>query len=203
VKAVIRKNSSKRERETTSQRAAREYARRTTLCHAKEVAELITARRRNKEDMAPEDMMEVLLYWGDIWGPDIERAYVSFGRVVCELEKNPPRFLRLVADLLEGKHPYSPGADWYDDKITAAYEAFHEAFIHPQYRVVTRRGVSMPINDGPSFSEFLHIFRKKNPQLQRVSERSLRRSLQRLGYPTREMKRGRPKNRDRKPRSSR
>jgi hypothetical protein len=116
----MRKNSSKRERETTSQRAAREYARRTTLCHAKEVAELITARRRNKEDMAPEDMMEVLLYWGDIWGPDIERAYVSFGRVVCELEKNPPRFLRLVADLLEGKHPYSPGADWYDDKITAA-----------------------------------------------------------------------------------
>src|SRR5262249_23315342 len=50
----------------------------------------------------------------------------------------------------------------------------------------------------PTFSEFLEVFREQNPELHGASERSLRRSLKRLGYETTPGKPGRPReNRDR------
>jgi hypothetical protein len=155
---------------------------------AKQVAELIRTRRKNKADLAPESMEDLpakeLKSMGFV--PESKqwrRNYSFLGQVFCEFDKNPADFLRLVADVLEGKGRYSPGEDWYDNAITLAYK---QAGRRRRWR--------------PSFSEFHNVFRAQNPKLQGASERSLRRSLKRLGYRTEPAKPGRPKkNRDRKP----
>jgi hypothetical protein len=48
-----------------------------------------------------------------------ERAYTVIGRLVCKYHENSSKFLRLVADMIEGKQTYSLG--WYDDAIEEAY----------------------------------------------------------------------------------
>jgi hypothetical protein len=112
-----------------------------------------------------------------------ERAYTVIGRLVCEYHENPSKFLRLVADMIEGKQTYSLG--WYDDAIEEAYcEACRRMPPLRLARSSSRR---------PSFSEFESIFRQQNPKLRGTSDRSLRRSLRRLGRITRPDKRGRPK----------
>jgi hypothetical protein len=113
-----------------------------------------------------------------------ERAYTAIGRLVCEHHdnENPSKFLRWVADYIEGKEPYNPGDNWYDDAIEKAYS---EAW--------NRCRSSCPKVKWPAFYEFEKIFREQNPKLRGASDRSLRRSLRRLGYITRPDKRGRPK----------
>lgn len=111
-----------------------------------------------------------------------ERAYTVIGRLVCEYNENPSKFLRLVADYIEGKEPYEPGYNWYDDAIGKAYS-----------KAWGRCRSSCPKVEWPSFYEFKKIFREQNPKLRGASDRSLRRSLRRLGCITRPDKRGRPK----------
>jgi hypothetical protein len=157
-----------------------------------------------------------------------KEAYAYLGYTCSRSNGDPSNFLRLVADILEGKPPYSPGAEWYDSKIKKAYgeafdrilsgrdrdwsesdieKAFEEGRLSSRDIILTAylddpggKGFVMPL---PSFSEFLDIFLEQNPKskLPRPpSERSLRRSLARLGCLTRRDTRGRPrKNRDRKP----
>jgi hypothetical protein len=96
--------------------------------------------------------------------------------------------LRLVANKLEGKPQQHNKSDLCcDDAITKAY-----------LEAGRRSGAPCRL---PSFSEFQKIFSKepslpsdrRNIQTIPPSERSLRRSLRRLGYRTRPDKRGRPR----------
>jgi hypothetical protein len=101
---------------------------------------------------------------------------------LCEQHdnENPSKLLRLVADHLGGKEPNNPGDFWYDSKILHAYEEACRRFYTKD-------------NGWPTFAEFEKIFRDQNPRLQGASERSLRRSIRRLGFLLSPDKRGRPK----------
>jgi hypothetical protein len=189
-------------RETNAQRAAREYERRTTLQMADYVAEWIRARRKIKEDLAPEDTACLEGWtakemkdtgWLTVEGSrHWRKIYAFLGQVFCEFHENPGKFLHLVADRLEGKRPpYSPGDDWNDSAITEAYEEALRRVPRPSYE---NQGGLVVVNvTYPSFSEFSWVFCKQNPKLRGASERSLRRSLKRMGYRTRPDKRGRPR----------
>jgi hypothetical protein len=190
-------------RESNAERTAREHDRRTTLQMANLVAGMIHSRRNSKLDLAPEHSEDLpakeLKRFG--WHPESKRwreKYTFLGQVFCEIcpfDRNPAEFLRMVADSLEGKKPHSPGDIWNDAAITSAYGQACRRMPPPHLI----QGVYS--DNRPSFLEFLHIFREKNPKLKGASERSLRRSLKRLGYHTRPGKPGRPKiNRDRKAR---
>jgi hypothetical protein len=140
-----------------------------------------------------------------------ERAYTVIGRLVCEHHdnENPSKFLRLVADYIEGKEPYEPGDNWYDDAIEEAYCEACRRMALARSGGVSRATLRSAIEklpgvkqiiftrygrrSRPSFSEFESIFRQQNPKLRGASDRSLRRSLRRLGCITRSDKRGRPK----------
>jgi hypothetical protein len=196
-------------RETNAQRAEREFERRTTLQMVEWIGDLIC--RWIKGDLVLKDEDDWhppkharLSAWDEkecsppkvkmMWDPESKpELYTFLGQMFLEFDANIPRFLRLVADRLEGKSPYSPGDDWYDDKITAAYaEALRRM---PRPRLVScGGGISQLIIKRPSFSEFENIFWEQNPKLPKPpSELSLRRSLKRLGLITRPDKRGRPK----------
>ena len=99
---------------------------------------------------------------------------------MCEYHENSPKFLRMVADFLEGKEPYSPGNDAYD----AIFKAYNEASRR------FRSKVGGTAYRWPTFSEFEKVFREQNPKLQGASDRSLRRSLNRLALHTHRDKRG-------------
>lgn len=140
--------------------------------------------------------------------PESERlreTYAVIGRELCEFKGNVPEFLRLIADKIEGKRSYSPGEDWYDEAIRDAYSAAFglSAMKHMD-------AVSANVQVPPSFSEFWDIFQQQNSKskllsehadskernsLQRkgyscYTERSLRRSLKRLGCTVRPVKPG-------------
>ena len=198
--------------ETNAQRSAREAERRTIADAAGLVAELITSMRKTPnlvfdcvDNLSGKELSS--FRWpverkrverkrfieaffdktsDDLKNPSKQRrnTYAFVGEMFCEFHENPPKFLRLVADILEGKLPYSPGNDWNDAKIKVAYGKARWA------REESSRMAPM----WPTFSEFLEIFRKQNAKLSKPpSERSLRRSLKRLGYHTAPDKRGRPK----------
>jgi len=138
----------------------------------------------------------------------LRETYALIGREFCEFKGNVPAFLRLVAAKIEGKREYSPGDDWNDRKIKAAYAG-----------ALTRKlPLPLPLdfspNDTqwPTFSEFWEAFLEQNPKsillkdhadseernsLRRnayncYTKRSLQRSLRRLGCPLSLGKRGRP-----------
>lgn len=228
-------------RETNAERRERESERRTSILAAKMVAESINLIRRTKPESVSQEEEE-----------EIKRlSYDHFEHLLCEFclsGKAPYKFLRLVADFLEGElPPYSPGNDWHDDKIKAAHEEatnrnlvknglpkghliqflaspdavkrFENWRRHLMPSGKTQGGVAkvppflrkaaqlLPAPSEipwPTFSEFLAVFREQNPQLLGASDRSLRRSLKRLGLIARPDKCGRPKGkRDRKPRVTR
>jgi hypothetical protein len=179
---------------TNAQRRAREKERRATVLAAYQVAMIIELEieklRAGRGDKprgtrlnfgSSEEFCDgeerVFINFG-------ERAYNAIGRLLCEYHENPPKFLRMVADLLEEKELYSPGDNWYDGAIEAAYNEVWRRCIP------SRPTVKFTL---PSFSEFEKVFREQNPKLQGASDRSLRRSLQRLGCLTSPDKRGRPK----------
>jgi hypothetical protein len=117
-----------------------------------------------------------------------ESAYNAIGRLLCEYNENPPKFLRRVADFLEGKEPYSSGNDWYDVAVNKAYQ---EAC----FRFCKKDEKSLSVSRWPTFSEFEKVFSEQNPKLLGASARSLRRSLTRLALLTHPDKRGRPRTR--------
>ena len=139
----------------------------------------------------------------------LRETYALIGREFCEFKGNASEFLRLVAAKIEGKREYSPGNDWNDGKIKAAYAG-----------ALTRKlPLPLPLdfspNDAqwPTFSEFWDVFIEQNPKskllkdhadseernaLRRMgydcyTKRSLQRSLRRLGCPLNLGKRGRPR----------
>jgi hypothetical protein len=93
--------------ETKAERRAREDEHRKTVHLAKGVASIIHGKRN-----------------GISASPHRKELNAWIGQVLCEVPiKDVPRFLRLVADMLEGKQPYTP-ANYcgYDKEITAAYK---------------------------------------------------------------------------------
>jgi hypothetical protein len=187
-------------RETNAQRREREYNRRTTLGTAKWIAETICERRKSKADLAPGNFADLsakeLKRLG--YHPETKRwmqTYTWIGQTLCELcpfDEAPSKFLRLVADYLDGKWPpYSPGELWYDDKITAACDEAIRRRGPP--RVDLLDGIGVVTFPWPTFSEYQQIFLEQNAKLpNRPSQRSLRRSIKRLGYKMSPHKRGRP-----------
>ena len=181
----MKKKSNGRKRETTAERTMRELTRLGDLNKGERIAYMIKA--MNKEEFRD----------GTI--PQIEKG---FSRLGAHIVGCSPDVLRLIADFLEGKKPYTPGADWYDDKIKSAYWGAWEVrggkwtdfneFLDAYSAGESVDHLFCNESDIPSFSEFLAVFRQKNPQLERVSDRSLRRALQRLGCLTRPDKLGRP-----------
>jgi len=183
-------------REANAQRRDREDNRRTTLGMAKWIAETICERRKSKADLAPGNFADLsakeLKRLG--YHPETKRwmqTYTWIGQTLCELcpfDENPAKFLRLVAERLEGKPRQRNKSDLCcDDAITKAYIEAGRRSGAPFIR--------------PSFSEFHKIFLnqpslpsdRRNIKTISPSEGSLRRSLKRLGYITRPDKRGRPK----------
>jgi hypothetical protein len=78
-------------------------------------------------------------------------------------------------------------------------------FLREVWRLVAR-GELLPPSEipWPTFSEFLEVFREQKPELRGASDRSLRRSLKRLGLFPRPDKPGRPRGKkDRNPRLTR
>ena len=184
AKRVATKGKPKRrKRETNAERAAREFERRRMLFIAEHIADVIRRRSKDKTE-----------------SPAREAGMRFIGLSICDYCENVPKLLRLVADFLEGKPPlYSPGNDWYDAAIKEAYLEACNCMPPPREN---QDGEGYEMNDGwlhkiiirfPYYSEFMDIFRKQNPKLQGASDRSLRRSLQRLGYPLSPDKRGRPR----------
>jgi hypothetical protein len=212
-------------RETNIERAAREARHRQTLRKANQVADIIRAARKEEAELETESRIPSVIPPGmDTSGFSHKRwkeAYAYLGYLCSRSDENPSKFLRLVADILEGKPAYSPGGDWHDSKITKAYnetfnhiwfgkdrdwsesdieKAFEEGHLSSRDIILMKnldhpdeKSIAMPL---PTFSQFLDIFWEQNPKstLPRPpSERSLRRSLARLGCFTRRDKRGRPK----------
>ena len=190
-------------RETNAQRVAREDDRRYTNWAAFEVGLLIEFETRafraglcdgrgdkSQGRRLESGSSEIEFYEGKrvIWKgfyASGERAYTVIGRLLCQSHENPSKFLRLVADQIEGKEPYSPGDYWYDDAIRKAYDEACRRFFSRDLKSDRVRW--------PTFSEFENVFSKQNPKLHGASDRSLRRSLRRMGYITHAGKRGRPK----------
>jgi hypothetical protein len=199
AKRVAKKGKPKRrKRETSAERAARETKRRHTLSAAGIVADTIEfetwARAWGRDEKDKRMGTRYSLGYTDVWEggeKDFfilgERNYSAIGRLLCEYHdrKNPSKFLRLVADMIDGKEPYSPGDNWYDGAIFAA--------INEACRRFRGEDNSDKVNRNPTFSQFEKVFREQNPKLQGASDRSLRRSLKRLAIITRPDKRGRPK----------
>jgi hypothetical protein len=94
-------------RETKAERRAREDEHRKTVERAKGVASIIDGKR---EGVSASPHRKELNAW--------------IGQVLCEFPiKDVPRFLGLVADMLEGTQPYSPANHCgYDSEIAAAYK---------------------------------------------------------------------------------
>ena len=181
-------------RETNTQRLVREIKRQRTFTAASQVASLIKfeteelrAGRGDKrqgtrlgDDDAWEYNGEVLIYLGD-------RTYNAIGRLLCRYHENSSKFLRLVADMIDGKEPYNSGNNIYDHAIFLAHQEAFNRGLPERERDPARESLF------PSFSEFLNVFREQNPKLRGASARSLRRSLKRLRYSIRPSKPGRPK----------
>jgi hypothetical protein len=93
--------------ETKAERRAREDEHRKTVELAKGIARSIRGKREGTSESQ---------HWKDI--------YAWIGQVLCESYTGDiPRFLRLVADMFEGKQPYSPANHCgYDSEIAAAYK---------------------------------------------------------------------------------
>ena len=110
----------------------------------------------------------------------LRQTYSVIGRELCEFKGNVAEFLRLIADKIEGKQSYSPGEDWYDRLIENAYLKACCLLSIKNIDAVSHH-VLVP----PSFSEFWDIFQKQNPKAKLVSETAdldARRSLKRKGY---------------------
>jgi hypothetical protein len=177
-----------------AERVLRSYKDTSVFSAADLFAEIVKTRRVNKAKLTALDM-------------DV------FQQSFLEFRDNFPEFLRMVADLLEGETLRSH-YNAYDNEIRAAYnEAWKRhnglrvdaiptwKLLPSEYRDTVQALSGIVVS--PTFSEFLDIFREQNPKLFEPrknrpdgiapSERSLRRSLERLGYITRRDKRGRPK----------
>src|SRR5262249_6554828 len=110
-------------RETNKERAAREQERRTILQVANNITRLIKNSSESKAVLRPASPEE-----------SAETIHAFIGATICATPGNIPKFLRLVADFLEGREPYNPGSDWYDKAIKAAYkEALrrHRPYVPP------------------------------------------------------------------------
>jgi len=188
-------------REINKERAARERDRGITLKVARNTANLIKQSRKNEAALATEPMKEspaeYLKAMGYQEDSKLWRIHAYIGAAFCGSHESIPKFMRLVADILEGKEPHSPGNDWYDKAIMAAYnEALsrHPPYVPPRVRDI--KNIERYIFWWPSFAQFRAVFDEQNPasKLARPpSDRSLRRSLKRLGCLVLPVKRGRPR----------
>jgi hypothetical protein len=189
--------------ETNAQRAAREDEFRTTQLVAGAVAHIICNKGNLPAEIEPV-IQRIKRSKGVVMGPEeidpqatkpeskrLKETYALVGREFCDCKGNVSEFLRLVADLIEAKPLHSPGQNWYDAEITRAYKNACRTVPFTKHWDLVLAGILVP----PTFTEFIEIFREQNPKLHGASDRSLRRSLRRLGYGTRPAERGRPRTR--------
>jgi len=162
-------------RETNKERRVREDRRRALFEMATEIATSIDSRRCFSS--IPEEERKSLERGNDfldltLWTES--QSKLRWGIVDMGAIENIAKALRLAADKLEGKPEDGRRFSDHDRKIAIA---FFLARARTTY---------------PTFSEFIEVYRKRNPKV-RVEERTLRRSLQRLGLTVYPARRGRPK----------
>ena len=172
-------------------RVLRSYKDTSLLTDAEFFADIIKTRRVNKAEFTPLDI--------DLF----QKAFRDF-------QDNFHEYLRMVANIIEGKPVRED-----DSKIEAAYkEAFRRcnAWFFEPFEADTHYSASeyaakvrklLDTGATPTMSECLAVFQEQNPRLYQPrenrpdgiapSERSFRRSLERLGLVTSPGKPGRPK----------
>jgi len=174
-------------RETNKEPPARPEERYFVLWEARRIANAVRRAKENKECCA------------------------LLGQLPCNFgEMHVPTILRAVADILEaesGNRQY-PSDGWYDSKILIAHErAIRDKMLRlgfslpqppekfPGYETSKWQHFRKFISDlpWPTAPEVLNVFRRQNPGLKGVSDRSVRRALKRLYCFTRPDKRGRPR----------
>ena len=184
-------------RETNAVRREREQKRRRCLEIASQIAGAI--HRRRSDLSLPKTTLEHLNLFDDA----LDRVRLVGGRwVECESVENIAEGLRLGADMLEGKPGDGRSLSGHDKKIFGAlFEATrrlwsgHPQRVKPAWEFMPSQLATRPLpslSEVPSFSEILRVYREQNPGT-KVEDRTMRRSLQRLGIPTRPDKRGRPR----------
>src|SRR5215469_15952547 len=130
-------------------------------------------RRKRERETAKREWMARYLVSQIVDGRDREN-YSKFdallGQFLCESDENLlPECLRMAADILEQKptspgdtfvlsgHSYSPGSDWYDDKIKTAWlKAFHPHVLQKltgPAPIMAAQILSRDSDWSPSFSE--------------------------------------------------
>jgi hypothetical protein len=178
-------------RETNKQRVARESQRGAILQIARKIAGAIRTRRHAMSLSGRErDLFE---YVDKVFNTaNLE----SDTWVESESVENIANGLRLAADMLEEKPMDGRSLSGHDSKIMAAFlEASvrvrhdHPYRVKPLFEDTTSRITILP---QPTFSEILKVYRQQNPRV-KVEDRTLRRSLRRLGVIPHPDKRGRPK----------
>jgi hypothetical protein len=99
-----------------------------------------------------------------------------------------PAMMRLVTNELDGKQEHCRGGDHYDEMIKAAYEKVREA------RYPSGFNICAPFAVFANFKKaFAHEWKRRGlPERLMPTNYSLRRSLQRLGLPASDDRRGRP-----------
>jgi hypothetical protein len=130
-------------------------------------------------------------FWSQQLG--IKKQRLDAEWVESQSIENIAKALRMAADILDGKPSDGRSFSDHDESI---FDAFFEASDrvkrdHP-HRVIYTDATHLFSTADPTFSEFIEVYREQNPRV-RVEERTLRRSLKRLGLTTHPAKRGRPK----------
>jgi hypothetical protein len=180
-------------------------------------AELMAKRETNAEPHARPEERYLVLWVARGIAKAVRRAKENkeccalLGQLPCNYgEIHVPTVLRAVADILEaesGNRQY-PSDGWYDSKILVAHErAIRDKMLRLKFSL-PQPPEKFPgdetsqwqhfmkfINDlpWPTVSEVLSVFRRQNQGLKGVSDRSVRRALERLYCFTRRDKRGRPR----------
>jgi hypothetical protein len=178
-------------RETNAERRERERKRTAILEIARKIAGAIRTRRHALSLSGQErDLFE---YVDKVFNTAIPQDDTW---VESESVENIADGLRLAADMLEEKLMDGRSLSGHDSKIRAAFlEASarvrrdHPDRVKPLYEDTTSRITVLP---QPTFSEIREVYREQNPRV-KTEDRTLRRSLRRLGIITHPDKRGRPK----------
>jgi hypothetical protein len=182
-------------RETNKERREREQERGRIFEIARQIAGAIRTRRHVLSLSAREK--KTFEYIEKVFDQLTGGARLVGGEwVESESLEDIAQGLRLAADMLEEKPIDGRSLSWHDAKIREAFLTVSRRLWRsrsrpgkPFYEDAISRITILP---QPTFSEFLEIYCEQNPGV-RVEERTLRRSLQRLGYRTSSAKCGRPK----------
>jgi hypothetical protein len=180
-------------RETNTQRRAREDERRVIYKMARGIiGSIVTRRCSSSLPDAAKKSYELCREFEDSALFGLDRTCLDAKWVESQSVQNIAKALRMAADMLDSKPSDGRSYTGHDTKI---FDAFLDASgrvtrNHP-HRVIFWNGDHRFRTAVPTFDEFLEVYREQNPRTS-IEERTLRRSLRRLGLTLCPARRGRP-----------